>query len=436
MSNENNKRSITKRIIIGAAIVLALVAVIFLFVTTNFLGSNMLVVETAYRATAYDVVKSTAIAVREEEYIKSSAGGVLVYDVNDGDKVIAGGTIATVYNNESDVVNMKRISELDERISYLETLNTSSRAAGVGLDSVNGQLNEQLVTLLGSVKSRSFDYISDVEEELMTSIYRKQLITGEQRRFDEKITELKAERSELAASTGSPAGTVTTVSSGYFVSSVDGYENCADVNSLDALYYSDYQKIKPADIDPSAFIGKIIKGVNWYLVCPVTADEATNISHNSESVSVRMPYALSEEIPAKVVCVNDLKDEDKAIVILKCNYMNEALSRIRKEPIEIVVGSYEGLKISKSAIHDAELTRTVKDENGTEKTETKTVQGVYVEYGNELRFRQIVIEYSGDDFVICQEVPDSSLLFKGSTVTLYDRVITEGGDLYDGKLIK
>ena len=436
MSKENNKRSITKRIIIGAAVVLALVAVIFLFITTNFLGSNMIVTETAYRATAYDVVKTTAIVARDEEYIKSSSNGIMVYDVSDGDKVIAGGSIATVYKNESDVVNMKRISELDDRISYLETLNASAKGSAVGLDTVNSQLNEELITLISMINSRSFEYISDAEDELMTSVNRKQLITGEQKRFDEKIEELKAERATLAASTGSPAGAVTTVSSGYFVSSVDGYEDRIDINSLDTLYYSDYQKITPADIDPSAYVGKMIKGVNWYLVCPVTIDEATNISHNSESVSVRMPYALSEEIPAKVVCVNNLKDEDKAIVILRCSYMSEALSKIRKESVEIVVSSFEGLKVSKSAIHDAELTRTVKDESGAEKTETKTVQGVYVEYGNELRFRQIVIEYSGDDYVICQESPDPSLLFKGTTVTLYDRVVTEGGDLYDGKLIK
>ena len=437
MSNtKDNKKSIAKRIIIGAGIVLVLVFVIFLFITTNFLGNSMIVTETAYRSKANGVVKTNALVVRDEEYLKAPADGILVYQASDGDKVIANGTIATVYNNEADVVNMQKINELEEKIEYLDGLNSVARSSSIGLDTVNNQLNEKLVDFLGKVNSRSFEYISESEDALMTSVFRKQIITGEHGNFDDKINELKNELSSLRASTGSPAGTVTTASSGYFVGKVDGYENCFDINELDSVYYSDLKKVQAETVDPDEYVGKIIKGVNWYLVCPVTTDEATNISHNSSAVSVRMPYAVSGDIPAKVMYVNNLSDEDKAVVVLRCNYMSDAISKLRNETVEIVVNSYEGLKISKSAIHDAELTRTVEDENGNKKTETKVVQGVYVEYGNELRFRQIIIEYSAEDYVICTEEPDRSLLFNGSTVSLYDKVVIEGGDLYDGKLIK
>ena len=434
--NEKPKKNITRRIVIGISIAVVLIFVVFLFITTNFLGNNMMVTETAYRSVAYDVVKTTALVVRDEEYIPASNDGVLVYSVSDGDKVTAGGTIATAYNSEDDVVKMQRISELDEKIAFLQSLSTVSQNSSIGLDTVNTQINEKMVSLISHINTNSFEFIGDVEDELMTSIYRKQLITGEQGKFDDKIAQLKAEKAELEASAGAPSGKVTTPASGYFVSSVDGYENSVAVSDLNSFYYSDYKKLRPADVDPDAYLGKILKGVNWYLVCPVTADEATNISHNSTYVSVRMPYALSEEIPAKVMYVNNLAGEERSIVVLRCNYMSDALSKIRKESVEIVVNSYEGLRVSKSAIHDAELTRTVTDENKVERTETKVVQGVYVEYGNELRFRQIVIDFSGDDYVICNENPDPELLFKGSTITLYDQVVTEGGDLYDGKLIK
>ena len=168
----------------------------------------------------------------------------------------------------------------------------------------------------------------------------------------------------------------------------------------------------------------------------MTADEAANISRNSGSISVRMPYALSQDIPAKLHSVNQSADSDHTIVVLQCNYMNSDISHVRKEPIEIVVNTYEGLKISKKALHDDEVSRTVTDDNGTERTETATVQGVYVEYGNELVFRQVDITFSGDDYIICNENPAEGVLFNGSTVTLYDKVVTEGGDLFNGKLIQ
>ena len=435
-AHEKPKKKITGRVVAGVSIALVLVFVIFLFITTNFLGNNLLVTETAYRAVAYDVVKTTATVVRDEVYIPASASGVLVYSVTDGDKITANGTIATAYRSDEDVANTLRIRELDERISYLEALNNITQSSSIGLDTVNNQLQEKLVSLIGLINSRSFGYLADTQDELLTSISRKQILTGEQGKFDDKIAQLQAEKSSLESSTGAPIGKVTSESSGYFVSSVDGYENCVDLETLDEFYYSDYRKLSAAQIDPSAYIGKVIRGVNWYLVCPVTADEATNISHNTTTVSVRMPYALSEEIPAKVLYVNNRNGEDKALVVLQCNYMSDALSKIRTETVELVIGSYEGLKISKNAIHDAEMTRTVTDDKGVERTETKLIQGVYVEYGNELRFKQIVIAYAGEDYVICNENPDYNLLFKGSTITLYDQVVTEGGDLYDGKLFQ
>jgi len=436
MSKTDSKRkNLTKRIVIGVVIALVFLFIVFLFITTNFLGSSMIVTETAYQTTAYDVVKTNAMIVRDEEYIKASHDGIVVYEASDGAKVQANGTIATVYHNESDVAAMNRISELEEKITYLESVNTVARSVNIGLDTVKSQLNDKVVNFLGLINSRTFEYIEDVEDDLLSSVLRQQIITGKQGKLDDKISQLKTELEQLKSTTGSPAGTVTTTASGYFVSQVDGYENSVDVNALDTFYYSDFKNVKPEKVKADDYTGKIIKGVNWYLVCPVSSDESVNISHNSANVSVRIPYAVAGEIPAKVLYVNNLSDQDKAIVVLQCNYMNETLSKIRKESVEIVVNSYVGLKVSKSALHDDTVKRTVTGEDGKKKTETNKVQGVYVEYGNELRFRQVVILYSGDDYVICAEDPDDKLLFNGDTITLYDKIVIEGDDLYDGKLI-
>lgn len=436
MSKSETRKSITKRIVLGVAIALILLYIVFLFITTNFLGNNTIVTETAYRATAYDVIKTTGIAVRDEEYIRSTADGVLVYDVSDGDKVTANGVIATAYNNEDDVIAVQKIAELSERIGYLESLNSLTASVNVGLDTVNSQIDEKLLSMIATVNAHSFQTLPTAESDLLTSILRKQVITGEQGSFDDKIAELKAEQDSLRASCGNPVGTVTAASSGYFVSKTDGYEKTFDVEKLDELTYADFNEAKPDDGDNASYIGKVIKGVNWYVVCPVTPDEATGISHTASSVKIRMPYALSEDIPAQVVSVNRFADEDKAMVVLRCNYMSDALSKIRRESIEIVVNEYSGLKISKSALHDDTLKRVVTDESGNEKTETRKVQGVYVEYGNELVFKQVAILYAGDDYIICNEEPDADLLFNGRTVELYDRVVIEGGDLFNGKLIQ
>lgn len=437
MEKSERRKTITKRILIGVGIALVLSYIVFLFVTTNFLGSNNISTEITYRSTAEDVVKATGLIVRDEEYVSSSASGVLVYNVSDGDKVIADGDIATVYNNQQDVAALTRIEEIDEKIAFLESLGGASTTVNVGIDTINNQLNDKLIYLEKQINARAFDNISAAEDDLMTTIYRKQVITGQQGSLVEKIAALEAERESLRSSTGQPAGAIKAPAAGYFVSSVDGYEKSIGVDKLDRLTYSEFEQIEPAEVTDPSCVGKIIKGVNWYVVCPVSSDEAANISRNSDSISIRMPYAMTETIPAKLLYVNPGNGEDQTIVVLQCNYMNSSISRVRREPVEIVVNTYEGLKVSKKALHDDTVTRTNYDDDGNDiGTESRTVQGVYVEYGNELVFKQVDIKFSGDDYIICNETPAEGVLFNGSTITLYDKVVVEGGDLFDGKLIQ
>lgn len=429
---KNNRKKLTGRIILGVAITLVLVYIVFLFVTTNFLGSNNIVTETAYKTTAYEAIKTSALVVRDEKCISSDADGIMVYQPADGDKVTVNGVIAQVYGDEEDVVKMQRIEELTAKIEYFEMLNSFSSSVNVGIDTINSQINEKMVNVRKALNTRTFDYIDVVQSDLMSDIYRKQIITGEQKDFTGAIEELTAEKQELESQSPTPIGEVKTEASGYFVSSVDGYENVVDISAIDEISYEQFKEIKPQEVEEDAYVGKVIKGVNWYLLCPISYDDSVNISHNSNEVKVKLPYAIGTDIPAKVRFVKQFADEEQVMLVLECSFMNDALSKIRNESVEIIINEYEGLKIPKSAIHDDYLERENEDGSVTR----EKVQGVYVNYGNELIFRQISILYSGDTYVICDENPDPENLVDGKTISLYDQVVIEGSDLFNGKLIE
>lgn len=433
-SKDNAKRSqITKRILLGVAIALVLVYIVFLFITTNFMGNNNIVTETAYNYKAYDIVESRCYVARDEDYLPASSNGVLVYDVSDGDKVTSDGVIATAYATQEDVAALQQAEELDRKIEYLESLNSVNTSANIGIDTINGQINDRLLSVMKSINAHDYSGISHEEEDLLTSILRKQILTGEQGNISDKIADLKNQRA--AISVGSPTGTVKAGSAGYFVSKVDGYEKTFDITKLDELTVDDIENASPAEIDPEAYTGKIIKNVNWYLLCPVTADEATALSHADQTVKIRLPSAIDGEIPAKIIGVNAHADGERAVAIIQCNYMNDALSKLRRENVEIIVNEYEGLKISKAALHDDDVTYTTTDDKGNDTEHTERVQGVYVVYGVELVFKQVAIDYSGDDYIICNPAPKEGTLLNGSTVSLYDKVVIEGGDLFNGKII-
>ena len=433
MDKTSSKRSkLTKRILAAAAITLVLVYIVFLFITTNFMGNNNIVTETAYNAKAYDIVESKCLIARDEQYLTGDPGGVLVYNVSDGDKITADGVIATAYASQDDVTSVQQAAELDEKISYLESVTTANTSTNVGIDTIIFLINERLIAVMNAANVHDFTHIGTAEEELLTSILRKQTLTGEQGNIDEKIAELKAERDAIG--TVSSTGSVKAGAAGYFVSKVDGYEYTFDVNKLDEVTTEDIENAQPENIDQANYIGKIIKGTNWYLLCPVTADEATALSHADETVKIRLPSAVSGDIPAKIVHINTT-NSDKAVAVLQCNYMSDALSKLREDNVEIIVNEYEGLKISKAALHDDDITYTVTDKDGNKTEQTARVQGVYVEYGVELVFKQVAITYSDDDYIICNETPEDGVLLDGTTISLYDKVVVEGSDLFDGKII-
>ena len=74
---------------------------------------------------------------------------------------------------------------------------------------------------------------------------------------------------------------------------------------------------------------------------------------------------------------------------------------------------------------------------GKEKTETKSVKGVYILVGNEILFKQIVPLYTGEGFIICMQNPKDEDLVTDEIGVLkaYDEVVVEGANLYDGKII-
>ena len=430
---KTNRSKLTKRILIGVAIALVLVYIVFLFITTNFLGNDNIVTETAYHAKAYDIVESKAIVARSEEYLQTGTPGVLVYDVSDGDKVTADGVVATAYASQDDVSALQQIKALDAQIEYLKSLSEVNSSANVGIDTINSQINERLTAVLKSVNARDFSNIRTAEDNLLTSILRKQILTGEQGDLSVKISELTAQRDSISA--GASIGTVKAGSAGYFVSKVDGYEKTFDVTKLDEVTAEDIDNAAASDINPDDYIGKIINDVNWYLLCPVTQDQATALSHADQNIKIRLPSAVDGEIPAKIAHVNNLTNSDRAVAVIQCNYMNDALSKLRRENIEIIVNEYEGLKISKSALHDDDITYTVTDDAGNDTQKTERVQGVYVAYGAELVFKQVAITYAGDEYIICNEEPEPGVLLNGTTVSLYDKVVVEGGNLFNGKII-
>ncbi len=419
-----------------------LCAFLFLYAIYLIYGANFSVVktETASLTTVADSINTSGYIVRNETLIKNNVSGVVAYEYDGNRKVAAGGLIAKVYASEQDASNHKLMNQLQEQISIFEKLGRSAKRDTAGLDSVRNRINANIININKSVVSGDLLDLGHDEDNLIYALNESKLIVGEVKDYSAKIEQLQKEYNRLKGITGEAIAEIRSPVSGYFTTSTDGYEKkfsykSAEDTSVEQM--NSNMKKKPDKVDGNV-IGKVISDLNWYLVCPIEAKESLAINRNLDSsdIKVNMPYAAAQSLPVQIAAMNQKSKTDKGALVLQCNYMSPVLSSLRREELRLDIQSYEGLKISKSALHQDYVTKIVTDSGGKEREEKKRVQGVYVVSGNILEFKEVVIAYSGEDYIICKQSPDADELFNGTTVELYDRVVTEGTDLYDGKSVR
>ncbi len=424
-----------KRIIIGLLSVFIIAYIIYLILSANFV--NAVQTEEATSQTVSNVIQAKTFIIREESYVKNYNNGVLSYNVDDGDDVNSGQTIADIYRNENDAVSRKRISNINKQIKTLKTLSKSYYKDSVGLDTLNTQISNNIISISENVNNGKLIDAGSACEDLLFSICGRQITTGSVRTFNSKINELRKERQKIKNNCSGRIGTLSSSKAGYFISSCDGYEKTVKLKNLKDLTPKKFDNIKKKKVPKSA-VGKVVTNPNWYIACKVSADDAvmlTKIQNSGESVYVSMPSIMSEKIPSTIYSINQKSRKHNGVMILSCNYMNKYIANARNENTDITTVSYTGLKVSKRAIHEDCVKKTVKDKSGKKISKKKKVQGVYVLHGSELIFKEIVILYSASDYVLCDPMPEEGVLFSDETLQLYDQVVVKGDNLYDGKVI-
>lgn len=420
-----------KRILVAALTILALVYVTYLLMSANF---DMYPTENAVQATVTRSISTHGFILRDETIIHNNTSGILSYTVSDGAAVEANSEIAKVFSSQEDAIANSQADILEKKIAALTDSQNSSRTGTVSVDAINNSIKNDLISYLSNVNRFNISAVKTDADKLLASINQRQLLTGKIDNFDGQIAVLTDQMNALRDASGNSTGAVTTPRAGYFTAYCDGYENAYPYAKIGEMTLADLHSIGKGTLS-SDIAGKVIGNVKWYVACEITMDQASTLSTYDGALTVLFSEASTEAIPATLYRVQRDEERGAALAVLQCDYMDTGLLQARQEPLEIGMGTYSGLRVSKHAIHDDTITRTTYDDNNKPHTEQKKVQGVYVLYGSEVQFKQIAIAYSTKDYVICDTNPEEGALFNGETIALYDKVIVKGDDLYDGKVI-
>jgi len=362
--------------------------------------------------------------------------------VDDGEKVAEGGAIAEIYPTEEDAAVQNRIARIDDELNRLSALETPSDSTASNPKLIGSQISKKITSILGALKSGSMSDVTDERNDLQLLLSQRQVVTGKESSGDyaAHVNELHEERIALTQSASASIGTVSSPAAGYFIRSVDGYENAVSLDGVTSLSVSDVRALEeeePAGTDTES-IGKVAKDFNWYIACILTENDLVRLDRTTK-VTVEMPFATVEQIPAEVVKINRDSETGEAAVILKCTYMNSDLASARMETLRINISSYSGVLVPESAVHFADVVAHETDEDGNEVDVTyENIRGVYVKSGSRLRFVQIFSDATINGYAICKvslSTEEREQLVTGDTIQLYDEVVVEGTDLYDGKML-
>ena len=199
--------------------------------------------------------------------------------------------------------------------------------------------------------------------------------------------------------------------SGYFLSTIDGYENCVDIKNLKSITPENFDSITPTEKQKNA-IGKIVSDYEWYIVTKISINDSLNYKVG-DTVKISTTIKTAPTLTAKVNNINVSDSGENAVIIFSCSQMSSEIAQIRTAPMTIIKTEYNGLRVSKRALRVSD---------------SKT--GVYVVSGMQIKFVPVTVTYSNENYIICKQENSNS-----NVLRLYDEVVVKGRNLYDGKII-
>ena len=375
-------------------------------------------VQTVFKTTVNNSVFLNGLVVRDEAVITQEKNGVIRYQVQNGAKVAQQSVIAKKYGSEADMLAQEKAESLGKEIAVLTEAQDKGATAAATLDSITTQINESYLELMGLLAEKNLGKLQEYKLGLQGLLSKKQIIIGQQENYSERINALKSEQKKLLDSIQTKPAEVKSPNSGYFAQTVDGLESqyaCADAGEVTYDELEALAAHEGSTDGGSNYLGKIIKSFEWKLVLFVSDKESPSLK-TDRKVKLVFPNYGSSEYPATVSSVELDRETGKHRVVLDCDIMDNNITKMRAEKVELILSEVTGIQVPKEAI---------RYENNE--------MGVYEKTGRKLYFRKIDSLYENDEFVISKEheTDDSKHVY----VHHYDDVVIKGKDLYDKKPI-
>lgn len=363
-------------------------------------------VSVAYTGQVTDSLSVTGWVVRQETPLPDTSG-TLLRQVQEGEKVHAGQTVAMAYASKSALEVVSRLEDTELKLQQLQFARSSFLDSDAALK-VDSDISDSILRL--HIATADGDYATATQEmsAMKTAVLKRSYSYESLEQIDQAIAQTRSDISSLQNQL-SGATSVKTAVAGVYSGSTDGSEEALTPDFLTDVTPARLDALSTGSAVKSA--GKIITDNTWYFAANIPAQQARELQVGQE-VTLRLSKGLQQDTPAYVQSISAEEDGQVAVVLSCTRYISQ-VTLLRHQQGEILLREYKGLRVPSAALR--------MDEDGSLQ--------LFCRLGAYVYSKPVDLVYRGDGFCLvrsAQGATDARILRQGDLVISTARALTDG----------
>lgn len=363
-------------------------------------------VSVAYTGQVTDSLSVTGWVVRQETPLPDTSG-TLLRQVQEGEKVHAGQTVAMAYASKSALEVVSRLEDTELKLQQLQFARSSFLDSDAALK-VDSDISDSILRL--HIATADGDYATATQEmsAMKTAVLKRSYSYESLEQIDQAIAQTRSDISTLQNQL-SGATSVKTAVAGVYSGSTDGSEETLTPDFLADVTPARLDALSTGSAVKSA--GKIITDNTWYFAANIPAQQARELQVGQE-VTLRLSKGLQQDTPAYVQSISAEEDGQVAVVLSCTRYISQ-VTLLRHQQGEILLREYKGLRVPSAALR--------MDEDGSLQ--------LFCRLGAYVYSKPVDLVYRGDGFCLvrsAQGAADERILRQGDLVISTARALTDG----------
>lgn len=386
-----------------------------------------LTITLAYSYEVETTVDLTGFVVRRERVLDGDSGGLLRIQRAEGERVSAGGTVASVYADQASLDRQAEIDSLESRVEQLQYAQDLALAA-----ETTRKLDAQITRK--ALEYRRFlaaDRLYDAESaalELRALVLKRDYSETGDGDIDAQLRELGARLLALRSQAEGSVRSITAPEAGLYSAEVDGFETVLTPDMLKDLTPSVLSGLT-AEEPAGSRVGKLVLGDEWYYAAVLSTGDAVALQERQaggQTLLLRFSKGVDRDLPVTLQSIG-ARENGRVVAVFRGSTCLQELTLLRQQRAEIITGSIQGIRVPRESLR---AERAYLDENG--KTVTEEGTGIYCMVGREARFKPVEVVYTADTFVLVRSTSDSDrrVLRPG------EQIVASARGLYDGKVLQ